>query len=238
MGRGVHTGELLEGVGPEGHAVRAHDVVVLVDPDHRGDVADGIELGEEMVRVDQDGKSDHLGPRPHLIGRLVDRHPQHHEARVAQLLVQGLPPGQVVSTASPSGESDQQLLPALPLVEVMVRAVEVGQGECRRPEPVEGLAALLARQGHGHQPRLRVHNHLAPEGAGDRFHVEAAFDVEGGGVPHRHADVTAAQSLGFERPSEPICSAAGSTSTRPSRIDASTVRTSSVMTATCIDGAS
>src|SRR5205814_6269709 len=106
----VHLGELGEHVGAEGDPVGPHDAIVAVDPQDGGHVADGEQLGEQVVAVDQHRVRDPLGPLTHVVDRVVEGDGDHREAGAGELVVQGLPPGQVVATASPTGEGDQKLL--------------------------------------------------------------------------------------------------------------------------------
>ena len=129
MRPGFDTGELLERVGAEGHTVRPHDPIPLVDPDHRGHVADRVELGQHMIRVDEHRHRDAVRELAHVVGRVVERYRDDREPFVGELVVQRLPPGQVRAAASPGCERDEQLLPVVPLLERVQVAVEVGQLE-------------------------------------------------------------------------------------------------------------
>jgi len=50
---GGHAGEVGERVGPKGQGVGPGDAVVLVDPHHRRHVRDGVELGQDVLGVDE-----------------------------------------------------------------------------------------------------------------------------------------------------------------------------------------
>jgi hypothetical protein len=117
VGRRLHSGEILERVGAERDAVRAHDAIVLVDPDDRRDVADRVQLGERVLLVDQYRKGDDLGPRTDVVDGFVNGDADDREIVLLELVMQGLPPGQVVTAPSPRGEGDKQFLLPAPLVE-------------------------------------------------------------------------------------------------------------------------
>jgi hypothetical protein len=62
--------ELREGVGSELRVSRADDAPRLVDPDHRRDVSDVVELGDDVLGVDQAGmrRPRLLDERPRVVG--------------------------------------------------------------------------------------------------------------------------------------------------------------------------
>jgi hypothetical protein len=64
---GFDAREVLEHVRSEGDAVRPHDLVVLVDPDDRRDVADGVDLGQHVVGIDEHRERDVLDPGAHVV---------------------------------------------------------------------------------------------------------------------------------------------------------------------------
>ena len=115
--------------------------------------------------------------------RLVDGHGQHRESEVAQLVVQGLPPGQVVAAASPAGEGDEQLLLTAATrrddASTPSRSARANGGAW---SPSRAWRRCSLDQRHGHQPGLGVHHGEAAEGAGHRRQVEAAVDEEGGAI--------------------------------------------------------
>ena len=77
-------GELGEHVATGLHGVRPDDPVVLVDPDHGGNVGDGVELAHLVFRVDEDWVSDVLGEGIHGCEVLVQRHGDDGEVLVRQ----------------------------------------------------------------------------------------------------------------------------------------------------------
>ena len=121
----VDARQLAEHVRPELRRIGADDPVVLVDPDNRGDVAYGVELGELVLGVHQHRVGDLVGEWYHRCDVLVERDGDDCEAVVSQLVMQCLPPGQVEGTSSPAGEGDQQASGARPFREPPLCSMEV-----------------------------------------------------------------------------------------------------------------
>src|ERR1700730_11867335 len=200
MGLRVDTGEGLEHVGAVRDTVGPNDAVVLVDPDDGRDVADRVHLREQVLGIDQHGKRDAVDEGMDVVGGAGDGDADHRESVGLQLVVQHLPPGQVVATPSPRRERDQQLLPAAPLFEVVRPSVEVGEGERRRLQRVEGTRPLLGGEGHRREGGSRGDDDGAVQRAGDVREVEVPAHEQRIDVPHGDTDVVATESFRLELP--------------------------------------
>ena len=115
---GEHVTTGLPGVGSD-------DPVVLVDPDHCGDVADGVGLAHLVLGVNEDRIGDAVGEGDHGGDIFVQRHGNDGEVLCYQLIMQCLPPGQVECTTSPGGEGDQKASGARPFREPSLRTLEI-----------------------------------------------------------------------------------------------------------------
>ena len=116
--RRLDLGEVLELVVGRRDRRRAHEAVVLVDPDRGGHVDDAVGLGPHVVAVDEDRVGERNG------GLLTRRRSapasrcssseigDHLEPLRCELVVQLLPDRQVPAAASPRGPRDEQLLAA------------------------------------------------------------------------------------------------------------------------------
>lgn len=110
MGGGVDAGSALAVLaGHVDRVIRTSDLAVFVDPDGLGDVDDVVELGERERGVDQAGvrRVRGLDERPGVLGVLVERNGDDDEPVLTEFVLQCLPPGQVMATASPRGVGDE-----------------------------------------------------------------------------------------------------------------------------------
>jgi hypothetical protein len=153
-----------------------------------------------VIGIDQHREADRLGPRAHVFGGVIERDTDDGEALVVELVLQGLPPGQVIAAASPGGEGDQQLLAAVPFLEPVCPTVEIRQRERRSVKLVERLVAALGVERDGGDSRFGVDHGQTSEGGGDRSNIEGIARKEHRSVSHRHAHLIAAEPLGFELP--------------------------------------
>src|SRR5204863_7264803 len=130
------------------HVVRADDAAALVDPDHRGDVDDVEQVGNDMLAVDQRGVLWRcaLDVRPRVLRTLVERDRDRREAALTELVVQCLPDRQVLAASSPGRPGDQQYLPTAVTGERVRPSVEVGKREVRRLERREPAGAGAGRR--------------------------------------------------------------------------------------------
>ena len=80
---------------------------MLVDPDDRRNVAHRVELGEQVVSIEQHRKRDAIGELPNDVRGFIERDGDDGQTRRFELVGQCLPPGQVVAATSPTGEGDQ-----------------------------------------------------------------------------------------------------------------------------------
>ena len=136
----LDTGEFDEGIGSEGSPVGLDDLVVLIDPDHGRDIRDRVQLGNEMLGIDQDRIGDALSGLCNRLDVFVDGDGDDREVLVGEFVVKFLPPGQVKEASSPTRECDEELLLAAEVVESNQRAGQVRQGEVRSDEIVNGLS--------------------------------------------------------------------------------------------------
>lgn len=134
-------GELAEHIAAEFVGVGTGDSTLLVDPDHRRHVADGIHLGEQVIGVHQHRIGDAVGQYPNFVDGLVDGHRDHHEAVIGQLVMQFLPPGQVEGASSPAGEGNQKPFLAGIVRQAPIHAVEIGESEVGRLAITKGGTA-------------------------------------------------------------------------------------------------
>ena len=111
----VDAGQLRENVGTELGRVGPDDSVLFVHPDDSWHVADCVQLGEVMIGVDQHRVGNLFSKFLEGVDIFVDSYRNNRESRVAQFVLQRLPPGQVKSTPSPTGEGHQEPFTACPV---------------------------------------------------------------------------------------------------------------------------
>ena len=111
----VHAGELREGVGTDLYRVGPDDSILFVHPDNGWHVADCVQLREVMIGVDQHRVGNLFGEFLESVDVLVDSDRNNREPCVAQFVLQRLPPGQVKSAPSPTGEGHQEPFTACPV---------------------------------------------------------------------------------------------------------------------------
>ena len=111
----VDTGQLGENVGTELGRVGPDDPVLFVHPDDSWHVADCVQLGEVMIGVDQHRVGNLFSELLEGVDIFVDSYRNDREPRVAQFVLQRLPPGQVKSAPSPAGEGHQEPFTACPV---------------------------------------------------------------------------------------------------------------------------
>ena len=85
-----------------------------------------IELGDDVVGVDEHRVRDALGSGPDLVDVLVDRDCDHLEVVVSEFVLEFLPTWQVEDAPSPTGERDEQSLLRTMVGQRVRRTVEVG----------------------------------------------------------------------------------------------------------------
>ena len=111
----VHTGELREGVGTDLCRVGPDDSILFVHPDDSWHVADCVQLGEVVIGVDQHRVGNLFSELLEGVDIFVDSDRNNREPCVAQFVLQRLPPGQVKSAPSPTGEGHQEPFTACPV---------------------------------------------------------------------------------------------------------------------------
>ena len=111
----VDTGQLGEHVGTELGRVGPDDSVLFVYPDDSWHVADCVQLGEVMIGVDQHRVGNLFSELLEGVDIFVNSYRNNRESRVAQFVLQRLPPGQVKSAPSPAGEGHQEPFTACPV---------------------------------------------------------------------------------------------------------------------------
>ena len=111
----VDTGQFGENVGTELGRVGPDDPVLFVHPDDSWHVADCVQLGEVMIGVDQHRVGNFFSELLEGVDIFVDSYRNNSKPRVAQFVLQRLPPGQVKSTPSPTSEGHQEPFTACPV---------------------------------------------------------------------------------------------------------------------------
>ena len=111
----VDTGQLGENVGTELGRVGPDDPVLFIHPDDSWHVADCVQLGEVVIGVDQHRVGNLFSELLESVDIFVDSYRNNRKTRVAQFVLQRLPPGQVKSAPSPAGEGHQEPFTACPV---------------------------------------------------------------------------------------------------------------------------
>ena len=143
-----------------------------------------------MVGVVEHGIGDAFGELPELLDVLIDGDRDDLEVGVplsVELVLQCLPPGQLVAAASPTGEGDQQpFLTAVIAQRVDPTAHKVGQGEVGGDEIVECPAASRPGRADRRETRLGVDRDGAVEQIAEDGQIEADVGYEGVTLSLRH----------------------------------------------------
>ena len=111
----VDAGQFGEDVGTELGRVGPDDPVLFVHPDDSWHVADCVQLGEVVIGVDENRVGNLFSELLEGVDIFVDSYRNNREPCVAQFVLQGLPPGQVKSTPSPTSEGNQEPFTACPV---------------------------------------------------------------------------------------------------------------------------
>jgi hypothetical protein len=175
---------------------------VLVDPHHRGDVHDVVEIGGDVIDVDERRvcRRRALDVRARVIGVLVEGDGDDDEVVRAELLGQRLPDRQVLAAASPGGPEDEHAALVAVLGEGVTAAGEIGEGEVGGLERSEAGSALGGRRAEGGDARGGVEDEGAIEEVRDGSEIDAAREDRG--VADGDAHVAVAESGTFELPAE------------------------------------
>ena len=132
--RGIEAAKILEAVVDEGDLVGSNYFPMLVDPHACRNVDHVVELGHEMLFVNQSGIGRMGGgdPRPRVLSAVrVLRHRRDLEIMVFEPLINCLPTWQVQPAPSPRSPSDEQDLLASKIRERVDLAAHVRKGEIR-----------------------------------------------------------------------------------------------------------
>ena len=202
LGFGGDVGVAAAGLGGEGDVVGADDAAVFVDPEDGGDVDHVVELGEAVVGVDQAGvgRLGGLDPLAGVLGVAIDGDGDDNEAEFFELLVDRLPPGQVVAAASPRGVGGEEHLLASVVGEGVGVAFEVGEGEVRSAEEGERLGAFAGGDAEVGGAFGGVDRGGATDQFGEASDVDAGVGGDIGVWRERVADGAEAEAFGLEFP--------------------------------------
>ncbi len=138
----VDAGQLGEGVGTELCCIRPDDLVLFVHPDHSWHVAYCVQLGEVVIGIDQDRVGNLFSELFESVDVFVDSYRNDRKARVAQFVLQRLPPGQVKGASSPTSEGHQEPFVAYPVGERVKRPRQVREREVGGPALVKDFVPV------------------------------------------------------------------------------------------------
>ena len=199
--RRIDAGEVLEHVVDRRDHRRAHDAVVLVDPDRRRHVRDAEPVGDDVLGIDERRMRRRRGLDPFARGvGLVERDRHDRATERFELDVQCLPPGQVVAAASPRRPGDEHLLLAPDRAPRERLAVDVGEHEIV-DAPVRQLSARVAADAPSAASPVSSSNASGcrTRSATTRRSTRSSTRIVGPRA-RRHAHVAAAQTFGVELP--------------------------------------
>lgn len=103
--------EVFEQVVDRRNIRRTHNHVVFVNPNDTRNIDESVALGHDMTRVDQAriGGVGTFDPFTRRFG-FIERDRNDGESKTFEFFVQCLPPGQVISAASPTGPDNEHFL--------------------------------------------------------------------------------------------------------------------------------
>ena len=132
--RGPLAVEFREDIGAVLGVMRPTDHAFLVDPDHRRNVGDVVELRDDVTCVDDTGvrRTGPFDKRPDVFSAPIQSDRERDKTLIAELLVKCLPDRQVLTASSPGRVGDQKYFFTPVLRQAVKIPVQVGQREIRR----------------------------------------------------------------------------------------------------------
>ena len=197
----IDPGEVFEQIVDRGDVGRSHDPIVFIDPHTTRNVDKPVAFGNNMVGVDHTGVGRIRGFNPFSRRRrFIERNGDNRETEFSEFFLQCLPPGQVISAASPTRPDDQYLLFSADLRHRELVAVGIAEREIGGDPIVQVVGDVGDGLAEGDHSSSGVDHDGTTQRSRQRREIDRVTDDQLASISDGHADIALTQTFSLELP--------------------------------------